>query len=99
VVDATNVERHARRSLLRLADATGTPAVAIVLALPLAVVLARNARREGRPVPDEIVRRHWHALERTLRDGALDEEGFAAVHVLGNAASIDAARVVRIPRG
>jgi predicted kinase len=99
VVDATSVERHARRSLIRVAERAQAPAVAIVLALPLAVVLARNARREGRPVPDDVVRRQWHALERSLRDGALETEGFAAVHLLGDSRAIDATRIIiRPPR-
>jgi protein phosphatase len=89
VVDATSAERHARRSLVRLADTAHLPAIAIVLALPLAVVLARNARRPGRPVPDDVVRRQWHALERSLRDDALDAEGFAAVHLIGDTATLD----------
>jgi predicted kinase len=45
VVDATNVERHARRALVRIAERAGLPAVAIVFDLPLPVVLARNAAR------------------------------------------------------
>jgi protein phosphatase len=98
VVDATSVERHARRALIRVAERAQAPAVAIVLALPLAVVLARNAHRQGRPVPDDVVRRQWHTLERSLRDGVLETEGFAAVHVLGDARTIDATRIIGRPR-
>jgi predicted kinase len=98
VVDATNVERHARRVLLRLAAAADVPAVAIVFDLPLAEVLARNAARPGRAVPEEVVTRHWQALVRSLHDGSLDREGFAAVHVLGDPVAIDEAAVsVRRP--
>jgi len=79
VVDATNVEHHARRVLLRLAARSGRPAVAIVLDLPMAETLARNGRRDGRAVPIDVVERHHQALARALADGAIDAEGFVAV--------------------
>lgn len=98
VVDATNVEGHARRALLRLAATAAVPAIAIVFSLPLRDVLARNASRPGLPVPDDVVRRHWHRLEQTIRDGSIDRDGFAAVHVLGDAGTIETVRVVRSRR-
>ena len=55
VVDATNVTSYARRSLVRRAAARGIPAVAIVLALEPSIVLARNATRPGRIVPESAV--------------------------------------------
>src|SRR3954468_23565643 len=48
VVDATNVERHARAALIRLARAIRVPAVAVVLDLPPDVVQIRNAARRPR---------------------------------------------------
>src|SRR5262245_29298977 len=41
VIDATNVDVQARRALTRRAGAAGVPAIAIVLALPTGIVLAR----------------------------------------------------------
>ena len=58
VVDATNLTTAARRTLLSSAAAAGVPAVAIVLDLAPAVVLARNAARPDRVVPEDVVRRH-----------------------------------------
>jgi protein phosphatase len=95
LVDATNVERHARRALLRLAARAGRPAVAIVLDLPLDETLARNARRDGQAVPVDVVEHHHRVLARALADGTIVTEGFAAVHVLDGATDIDRARVVR----
>lgn len=92
VVDATNVEAHARRSLVRRATAAGVPAVAVILDLPPALVLARNATREGRLVPTEVVRRHIDLLARSVRRG-LETEGFAEIHVLRTAADADALEV------
>lgn len=82
VVDATNVESSARRGLVRLAASADVPAIAIIFDVPLAVVRARNERRPDRVVPPEVVDRHWYALDHALRDGVIDGEGFAAVHLL-----------------
>ena len=98
VVDATNVDAFARRALVRRAGVAGRPAVAIVLALPAAVVLARNAARIGRVVDPAIVERHLRRLEAALATDQLSGEGFAAVHVLTDPAGVDALSIVRAPR-
>ena len=91
VVDATNVTPFARRSLVRRAAAQGIPAVAVVLDLEPRLVLARNAMRVGaRIVPVSAVERQLADLERSLRRGSLDQEGFAAVHVLRTPVDVDA---------
>jgi protein phosphatase len=94
VVDATSVTPFARRGLLRRAAAHGVPAIALVLDLEPALVLARNAKRPGRVVPEPAVRRQLAELAASLRDG-LEVEGFAAVHVVRTAASLDALSVER----
>jgi predicted kinase len=99
VVDATNVHAHARRALLLRAAAAGVPAVAIVLDLPEAVVLARNAARPGRAaIPDAAVRNQLAALARTTaRPPAERWPGFAAAHELRSAAEVDAVVIARAP--
>ena len=87
VVDATNVERHARLGILRVARGAGVPAVALVLAGDAAATHARNAGRLDRVVPADVVDRHLSAVARLGADRAdieavLRLEGFAAVHVL-----------------
>jgi protein phosphatase len=72
------------------------PAVAIVLQLPPTLVLARNATREGRIVPEAAVRRQIDDLDRSVRRG-LDAEGFAAIHILRTAADVDALEIERRP--
>ena len=101
VVDATNVETGARRSLLGLARLTGRPAVALVLAIPAGVVHARNAARAGRVVPADIVDRHLARLAGIGVDPRavterLTGEGFARVHVLAGGDTIEVVRVARI---
>ena len=104
VVDATNIERGARLSLLRLARAAGAPAIALVLLGSATDVHARNASRPGRVVPSDVVARHLERLARLGTDpaevaGSLLGEGFAAAHVLSTTAAIDALRQVRrVPR-
>jgi len=82
VVDATNVTPYARRSLVRVAAASRTPVIAIVLDLDPELVLARNAGRAGRVVPEAAVRHQLDHLGRTLAPGRLEGEGFAAIHRL-----------------
>ena len=99
VVDATNVTAFARRSLARIAAVHGLPAVAIVLDPPSGLVLARNAARPGRIVPEAAVRRQLADLERSLRRDQLAGEGFVAIHVLRDASDLDAVEIARGPRG
>jgi protein phosphatase len=89
VVDATNVERHARRALVERARAAGVPAIAIVLALPAAVVHSLNAGRKGRVVHPTVVDRHLERLAQTLGEGGIAGEGFEAVHILRSVMELD----------
>jgi protein phosphatase len=99
VVDATNVEHHARRALVERAHAASVPALAIVLALPSGVVHARNAARTERVVDSAVVERHLARLAVALGDGRITSEGFAAVHVLGSVEEIAGVVVERRHRG
>ena len=99
VVDATNVERSARRTLIARARSAGLPAVAIVLDLPAVTVLARNAARTGRMVDELVVRRHLDRLRHAV-DGSgvwLHGEGFRQVVVLHDPLELDEVSVVRMP--
>ncbi len=94
VVDATSVTGRERAPLLRLAAGAGVPAVAIVLAPPAGVVLAQNAGRPGRVVPEPVVLRHLATLARSLRGPGLKAEGFASVTVLAGPGAHDDLGVV-----
>ena len=89
VVDATSVTAYARRGLLARAAEHAMPAIAIVLELDPVAVLDRNARRAGRVVPEEAVRRQLADLARSLRPGALEAEGFSAVYSVRTKAELD----------
>jgi len=101
VIDATNVQPHARRALVARAAEAGVPVVAIVLELPPDVVLARNARRGGAAaVPEPAVLAQLDALSATLAaDPALAWSGFTRVHHLRTPTQADAVVVRRVPSG
>ena len=90
VVDATNVTMPARRALVAIAGRAGLPSIAIVLDVAPAVVLARNAARADRVVPEAIVRRHLEATRRVVDDRQLEADRFAWILVLTDPVEIDA---------
>ncbi len=97
VVDATNVDGQARRALTRRAQAAGVPAIAIVLALPSGIVLARNALRPGRIVPLDVVRAQLDVLERGLARDRFANDGFTRIELILDAPTLDGLRIERRP--
>jgi protein phosphatase len=97
VVDATNVEAHARRALLSRARLANIPAVAIVFALPADVVQARNAARPGRVVDAAVVDHHLARLESALT--AIPGEGWESVWTLRSSTEAEQTLIVRRPAG
>jgi protein phosphatase len=95
VIDATNVTPFARRAVIRAAAASRIPVVGIVLDLAPELVLARNAARPGRVVPEEAVRHQLEQLARSLETGRLDADGFTAIHRIRTASELDAVEVRR----
>jgi len=95
VIDATNVQRTARRGLLALAAQNSSPVTAIVLNLPAAACLARLQQRPNRPVSPEVIETQVADLLGSLP--GLASEGFRHVYLLDNAEDIDSARVSRAP--
>lgn len=95
VVDATNVEGHARRALLQRARAAGVPAVAIVLDLPPDLVVRRNEARAGRVVDGGVVRHHLARLRWSVDRGLLEREGFDVIYRIRQPAELDALRIER----
>jgi protein phosphatase len=95
VIDATNVQGWARRRLMAAAAHHGRPAVALVLALPVEISLARNAARADRRVPPSAVRRQDRYLRASLP--RLGEEGYDAVVVPTNLDQVERLEVRRIP--
>ena len=93
VVDATNVEPEARRSLVRLAREHHVLPVAIVFDLPERVCVERNAARPDRDLPARVIRRQRAVLRRSL--GSLQREGIRRVFVLRSPEDAEQAVVER----
>jgi protein phosphatase len=95
VVDATNVQRDARASLVALARKHHVFASAIVLDVPEVTCHERNALRPDRAFGPHVVRNQRQALRQSLRH--LKAEGFRHVYVLRTPEEIEAVTVVRVP--
>ena len=92
VIDATNVQRPARKSLLAIAAQNSAPTAAIVLNLPRETCLARNRSRPDRQVNPEVVEKQIEDLTGSL--GELPQEGFQQLYVMDNTKDIDSAAVL-----
>jgi protein phosphatase len=93
VIDATNVQPHARKSLVAMARAHDCMAAAIVLDLPPRLCHERNQARPDRQFGFHVVRQHASQLRQSLRE--LRREGFRYVSVLDSPAAIDAVTIER----
>ncbi|GAA4244045.1 polynucleotide kinase-phosphatase [Dactylosporangium darangshiense] len=91
VVDATNVQRHAREALVAVAREHDVLPVAIVLDVPEAECWARTQTRPDRDFGRPVVARQHRDLRRSLR--GLAREGFRQVHVLSGTDEIAAASI------
>ena len=93
VVDATNVQPEARRSLIALARKWHALSVGIVFEVPEALAVERNAERPDRQFGPGPVRRHIQALRRSMR--GMEREGLRYVHVLKTVEQVDAVEIAR----
>ncbi len=93
VVDATNVQRDARRQLVDLAREHDVLPVAIVLDVPESLAARRNEDRADRQFGSKVVARQAAQLRRSR--AGLQREGFRVVHTLNGVADIDAAQIKR----
>jgi Predicted kinase len=80
VVDATNVQPHARAALVRIAREHDVLPVAIVLDVSVEECWRRTQERPDRTFGRDVVARQHRDLRRSL--GNLAKEGFRAVHTL-----------------
>ena len=89
VVDATNVQRAARASLVRWPRRTTCSSTRSCSTCPRTWRIARNADRPDRTFGDHVVARQQRDLKRSLK--GLRKEGFRRVHVLHGVDEIEAA--------
>ncbi len=95
VVDATNVQREARKPLIELARRRDLFPVAVVLDMPEALCQERNDMRPNRNFGPHVVRRQRSQLKKSLK--GLGREGFRRVWVLRTPEQVDAAEITRKP--
>ncbi|WP_163379591.1 polynucleotide kinase-phosphatase [Cyclobacterium sp. SYSU L10401] len=92
VVDATNVEFDARKSLIQLARNYHTLPVAIVLDMPQRVCEERNAGRPERDFGNYVIRRQKSLLKRSIR--GLRREGFRQIYELKSPEEVDSVTAI-----
>lgn len=82
VIDATNVQQHARAELVALARSFDVLPVAIVIDTPEALAWERTQSRTDRDFGRNVLKRQGQDLRRSLRH--LGREGFRKVHVVAD---------------
>lgn len=92
VVDATNVQKEARSSLLKIASTWHALKVAIIVDTPEEVCHERNKLRPNRQFGPHVVRNHIRDLRRSMGD--LKKEGWHKVFVI-KPEEMDQVEVVR----
>lgn len=91
VVDATNVQHHARAGLVEVARAHDVLPVAVVLDVPEQVCWERTRVRSDRSMGRPVIARMHRELQRSL--SRLRREGFRKVHVLRGVDEVESATV------
>ncbi|MCX7108656.1 MAG: AAA family ATPase [Proteobacteria bacterium] len=95
VIDATNVQPEARKTLLKLARHYHSPTIAIVLDMPLWLCLERNAVRQDRTLSDSVIRNHRGQLQGSLQ--GLAKEGFRQIHIFDRPGDLESVSLLRKP--
>jgi protein phosphatase len=95
VIDATNVQPEARKSLVELAREYHVLPVAVVFDLPERLCQDRNVNRPERQFGSHVVRNQVQQMRRSLR--GLEREGFRYVHKLSSTEEVDAVTIERQP--
>ncbi|HWL52950.1 MAG TPA: polynucleotide kinase-phosphatase [Chthoniobacteraceae bacterium] len=95
VIDATNVQKEARRPFVELARKYHCIPTAIVFDLPERIAHERNKAREDRNFGSHVIRKQSQDLHRSLRQ--LAREGFRHLQVFKSVAETEAAVITREP--
>lgn len=94
VIDATNVQADARKTLQALARKYHYLTVAIVFNLPSKICQERNEGRPDRDIRPDVIRRQISQLRRSLR--GLKREGFRNfVYVLSSPEQVESVKIER----
>ncbi len=94
VIDATNVQKKSRESVLYLAKEQNCIPVAIVFNIPEKVCQERNEKRTDRKISSQTLRSQTVDLKRSIKN--LKREGFRRIYVLNTLEDVEQAEIVRI---
>jgi len=95
VIDATNVQKDARASILYLAKEQNCFAVAIVLDIPEKVCREQNEKRSNRNFGRHVITHQAEQLRKSIRQ--FRKEGFRYVYDLSNEEEATNTEIVRTP--
>jgi protein phosphatase len=95
VIDATNVQPEARKSLVELAREYHVLPVAVVFDLPEKLCHERNTNRADRQFGPHVVRNQVQQMRRSLR--GLEREGFRYVFKLSSPEEVESVVIERQP--
>jgi protein phosphatase len=93
VIDATSVQREARKPLLELARENDVLPVAIVFDLPESVLQERSSMRPDRTFGSQVIHGQRESLRRSIK--GLQREGFRYVFILRSEEQIAAVEIER----
>lgn len=94
-MDATNLRREDRKSLVAIARQYHMLPVALAFDIPEALCQERNHTRPDRDFGSHVIRNQRQQLQRSLRE--LHREGFRHVTVFRSVDEVDATALVREP--
>jgi protein phosphatase len=95
VVDATNVQKESRKSLIHLARKYSYTPIAIVLDIPEQICQDRHKARQDRNFEDYVISKQYQDLKRSIR--YLKHEGFRKVYILRSPEAVEAVTgIVRV---
>jgi protein phosphatase len=95
VVDATNVQPEARKTLIELAREFHVFAIALVFDLPERLCQERNALRADRQFGPHVIRNQIQQMRRSLR--GLEREGIRTVFTFASVEEVNTATIERQP--
>jgi polynucleotide kinase-phosphatase len=95
VVDATNVQKDARASLLKLARQYHVLPIAVVFKISERICLDRSVQRTDRHIQPYVIQQQAMHLRRSL--GHFREEGFAKAHIFESVDAVENTTVKRMP--
>lgn len=93
VIDATNIQRDARKQVITLAREQDVYAAAIVLDLPENILQERNLARPERNLPARVIKNHCRDVKNSIK--YLKQEGFRYIYVINSLEQLENVEIVR----